>query len=80
MLMLTLCTSSTRPIKLRLITSVSDLYSSPIASKLGLFIAFRYAFIWENKKKQRRLANGDFAQQSINATAFADLTDKQNPK
>jgi hypothetical protein len=48
--------------------------------ELGLFIAFRYAFIWENKKKQRRLANGDFPQQSINATAFADLTDKQNPK
>ncbi|GFZ50229.1 hypothetical protein JCM24511_07985, partial [Saitozyma sp. JCM 24511] len=47
--------------------------------ELGLFIAFRYAFIWENKKKQRRLANGEFSQRSINATAFADLTDKQNP-
>ncbi|KAK8850643.1 hypothetical protein IAR55_004562 [Kwoniella newhampshirensis] len=44
-----------------------------------LFFAFRYAFIWENRKKRLAIERGDVADEDINATAFADLTDKENP-
>ncbi|OCF42569.1 hypothetical protein I317_03553 [Kwoniella heveanensis CBS 569] len=52
-----------------------------------LFFALRYAFIWENRKKRKTLevnrqgAGGaeGVHQSDLNATAFADLTDKQNP-
>lgn len=52
--------------------------------ELTLFFVFRYAFIWENKKKEKRRAglresgvlNSD---DNLNATAFTDMTDKENP-
>ena len=52
--------------------------------ELALFFVFRYAFIWENKKKEKRRAElresgvleGD---DNLNATAFGDMTDKENP-
>ncbi|ORY28022.1 major facilitator superfamily domain-containing protein [Naematelia encephala] len=48
--------------------------------ELALFFAFRFAFIWENKKKERQRAQlGDVTEEALNRTAFADLTDKQNP-
>jgi hypothetical protein len=40
----------------------------------------RYAFKWENKKKEKlREERGPATQDDLNATAFQDLTDKQNP-
>ncbi|KAL7418778.1 hypothetical protein Q5752_006461 [Cryptotrichosporon argae] len=48
-------------------------------AELALFIAFRYVFIYENRRKQRRIASGELAALSANDTAFADLTDTQNP-
>lgn len=53
--------------------------------ELLLFVLFRFVFIWENKKKEReaeeRKAHGlDAAAPSDHQTAFADLTDRQNPK
>lgn len=45
-----------------------------------LFIFFRYAFKWENKKKDKiRAERGPVTQDDLNATAFQDLTDQQNP-
>jgi hypothetical protein len=46
-----------------------------------LFFVFRYAFKWENKKKEKqrealRAAGHDI---TANATAFTDMTDKENP-
>lgn len=42
-----------------------------------ILFALRYAFIWENKKKEKqRTQLGDV---EINATAFTDMTDKENP-
>jgi len=51
--------------------------------EFALFFVFRYAFIWENKKKEKlreslRLSGVDPAN-TANSTAFADLTDKENP-
>ncbi|KAM6537126.1 hypothetical protein FALCPG4_003071 [Fusarium falciforme] len=51
--------------------------------ELALFFVFRYSFMWENKRKERqrealRVA-GDGATDELNATAFNDLTDKENP-
>lgn len=41
----------------------------------------RYAFIWENKKKAKaRHGQPEMTEADYNATAFQDLTDKQNPK
>ncbi|TYJ55614.1 hypothetical protein B9479_003646 [Cryptococcus floricola] len=48
-----------------------------------LFFAFRYAFKWENHKKQKLREqvrdSGEVTEEDVNATAFADMTDKQNP-
>ncbi|KGB75365.2 hypothetical protein CNBG_1203 [Cryptococcus deuterogattii R265] len=45
-----------------------------------LFFAFRYAFIWENRKKEKfRESRGAVTEEEFNATAFSNLTDKQNP-
>jgi hypothetical protein len=52
--------------------------------ELGLFFVFRYAFIWENKKKEKHraelMANGQMDEShNLNTTAFTDMTDKENP-
>jgi hypothetical protein len=48
--------------------------------ELLLFIFFRYAFKWENKKKDKiRAERGPVTADELNATAFQDLTDQQNP-
>ncbi|KAF6814226.1 MFS allantoate transporter [Colletotrichum plurivorum] len=51
--------------------------------ELALFFVFRYAFIWENKRKERlreeMRARGDYVADELNATAFTDMTDKENP-
>lgn len=51
--------------------------------ELALFFVLRYAFVWENKRKerQRALMRGDGRQEAdeLNATAFMDMTDKENP-
>ncbi|KAJ0295345.1 hypothetical protein COL516b_012661 [Colletotrichum fioriniae] len=51
--------------------------------ELALFFVFRYAFIWENKRKEKQRetlrANGNYTADELNATAFTDLTDKENP-
>ncbi|TQN68781.1 putative transporter [Colletotrichum shisoi] len=51
--------------------------------ELALFFVFRYAFIWENKKKERlraeMRASGNYVADELNATAFTDMTDKENP-
>lgn len=48
-----------------------------------LFFVFRYAFIWENKKKekvrQELRDSGNEDELMLNATAFNDLTDGENP-
>lgn len=51
--------------------------------ELLLFFVIRYMFIWENRQKQKqceilREQEGEDGP-TLNATAFADLTDKQNP-
>lgn len=51
--------------------------------EIALFFVFRYAFKWENKRKERQReqlrAQGNDATDELNATAFNDLTDKENP-
>ncbi|KAL2880386.1 hypothetical protein SGCOL_004103 [Colletotrichum sp. CLE4] len=51
--------------------------------ELALFFVFRYAFIWENKRKEKQRnalhASGNYAADELNATAFTDMTDKANP-
>ncbi|WYZ45719.1 hypothetical protein EsH8_VIII_001035 [Colletotrichum jinshuiense] len=51
--------------------------------ELALFFIFRYAFIWENKRKEKLReelrASGNYVADELNATAFTDLTDKENP-
>lgn len=48
-----------------------------------LFFVLRYAFKWENKRKEQQRAAlrdaGDGTADELNATAFNDMTDKQNP-
>jgi len=48
--------------------------------EFALFFAFRYAFIWENKKKAKAREGMTITEADRNATAFQDLTDKQNIK
>lgn len=54
------------------------------AIELALFIVLRYAFMWENRRKRERraelLAQGviEGSQEELNATAFQNLTDRQN--
>ncbi|WWC72397.1 uncharacterized protein I206_106359 [Kwoniella pini CBS 10737] len=54
--------------------------------ELSMFFIFRFVFIYENKKKKKYLenminSNGHENQEEFdpNTTAFADLTDKENP-
>ncbi|OLN86532.1 putative transporter C757.13-like protein 4 [Colletotrichum chlorophyti] len=51
--------------------------------ELALFFIFRYAFMWENKRKEKlreeMRASGSYTADELNATAFTDLTDKENP-
>jgi hypothetical protein len=48
-----------------------------------LFFVLRYAFKWENKRKEQQRAAlrdaGNGMADELNATAFNDMTDKQNP-
>jgi hypothetical protein len=49
--------------------------------EFALFFVFRYAFKWENKRKEQhrealRAAGHDF---TASTTAFMDMTDKENP-
>jgi len=52
-------------------------------AELLLFFVFRYAFIWENRMKEKQRAElrlrGDEETDVLNATAFKDMTDKDNP-
>lgn len=51
--------------------------------ELLLFFVFRYAFKWENKRKEKQRADlraqGNTLTDVLNATAFTDMTDKENP-
>lgn len=49
--------------------------------EFSLFFALRYAFMYENKRKQRQREQmeRDGSLQSLNETAFMDMTDKENP-
>jgi hypothetical protein len=52
--------------------------------ELGLFFVLRFAFKWENKRKEKQRAemraSGELDEDvNLNATAFADITDKENP-
>ncbi|KAI3328150.1 major facilitator superfamily domain-containing protein [Ustulina deusta] len=49
--------------------------------ELALFFAIRYSFIWENKhkEKKREQMRRDGSLETVNQTAFKDLTDKENP-
>ncbi len=47
-----------------------------------LFFVFRYAFKWENRKKEKlRAAMQETSEgvAALNETAFTDMTDKENP-
>ena len=52
--------------------------------ELALFFVFRYAFIWENKRKEKQRealrAEGVVSNDAdgLNATAFQNLSDKEN--
>ena len=45
-----------------------------------MFFAFRFAFIYENRKKRKAREGITMSETDLNATAFQDLTDKQNIK
>ena len=51
--------------------------------ELALFFVFRCAFQWENRRKEKRRAelreDGDSETDMLNATAFTDMTDRENP-
>ncbi|KXJ91625.1 allantoate permease [Microdochium bolleyi] len=51
--------------------------------ELALFFVFRFAFKWENKRKETQREqlrrNGEAEADTLNSTAFTDLTDKENP-
>lgn len=72
------------------LTSQAPKYTLGIGSLLvanciefALFFVFRYAFKWENKRKEAMRAElragGGFDDEDLNATAFVDMTDKENP-
>lgn len=49
--------------------------------ELCIFFVLRYAYKWENRKKERLQAEaGDAGRIDERDTAFKDLTDGQNPK
>lgn len=43
-----------------------------------VFVFLRFAFIWENKRKEKAREGMTMTDQELNETAFQDLTDKQN--
>lgn len=45
-----------------------------------MFFAFRFLFIYENRKKLKARQGHVATEAELNATAFQDLTDKQNIK
>lgn len=50
--------------------------------ELVLFFVFRYAFKWENRKKERiraEMRETTAGVAALNSTAFTDMTDKENP-
>lgn len=51
--------------------------------ELGIFFFLRYAFIWENRRKERlrqeQASNWVTDEDNLNMTAFSDMTDKENP-
>lgn len=51
--------------------------------ELALFFVFRYAFKWENRKKDKQRMQlrerTDMDAAELNETAFQDMTDKENP-
>ncbi|KAM0715236.1 hypothetical protein Q7P37_008734 [Cladosporium fusiforme] len=51
--------------------------------ELALFFVLRYAFKWENRRKEQKReqlrADGNGVADELNATAFRDMTDKENP-
>lgn len=51
--------------------------------EVALFFVFRYSFMWENKRKEKQRealrAAGNSVTDVLNATAFTDMTDKENP-
>lgn len=51
--------------------------------QLLIFFGIRYMFIWENRQKERHRQamreQGGEEELTLNATAFADMTDKENP-
>ncbi|KAL3952031.1 hypothetical protein ACCO45_013748 [Purpureocillium lilacinum] len=51
--------------------------------EFALFFVFRYAFIRENRLKEKRREEmrerGELLADELNATAFRDITDKENP-
>ncbi|GAP89458.1 putative allantoate permease [Rosellinia necatrix] len=49
--------------------------------ELALFFILRYTFMWENKRKEkvREQMRLDGTLETLNQTAFKDLTDKENP-
>ncbi|KAI1423128.1 major facilitator superfamily domain-containing protein [Xylaria sp. FL1777] len=49
--------------------------------ELALFFVIRYSFMWENKRKEkkREQMQQDGSLETLNQTAFKDLTDKENP-
>lgn len=65
-------------------TGIGSLLASNII-ELAVFFILRYAFKWENRRKDKareeRRARGDTVddEDGLNATAFQNLTDKENP-
>ncbi|KAL6413888.1 allantoate permease [Ilyonectria robusta] len=51
--------------------------------EVALFFVFRYSFMWENRRKEKQRealrAAGNSMTDVLNATAFRDMTDKENP-
>lgn len=51
--------------------------------ELLIFVLLRYVYIWENRGKEREREilreRGEMDAFTQNATAFRDMTDKQNP-
>ena len=52
-------------------------------AEFALFFVFRFAFKLENRRKEQQRAalreTGDDDSAALNATAFTDMTDKENP-
>jgi hypothetical protein len=65
-------------------TGIGSLLTANVVEFL-LFFVLRYAFKWENRRKEKQRADmrergvAIDSPEGLNATAFKDLTDKQNP-